>query len=85
MDNTSSVQVSTDEGTWMNLDVSPDGKHIVFDMLGDIVLIPIEGGKTVVLLEGRAWEAQPRFSQDGTQRVVISPELFIYGLEKADA
>ena len=28
--------LDTDEGTWMSLDVSPDGKTIVFDMLGDI-------------------------------------------------
>ena len=27
---------STNEGTWMNLDVSPDGQTIVFDMIGDI-------------------------------------------------
>ncbi len=31
---------STDEGTWMNLDVSPDGKTIIFDMLGDIYSLP---------------------------------------------
>ncbi|MDP6446742.1 MAG: hypothetical protein QF805_23320, partial [Pirellulaceae bacterium] len=35
--------IDTTEGTWMNLDVSPDGKRIVFDMLGDLYLMPIDG------------------------------------------
>ena len=39
------VTITTDEGTWMNLDVSPDGKTIVFDLLGDIYTIPVKGGK----------------------------------------
>ena len=56
---------STDEGTWMNLDVSPDGKQIVFDMLGDIWIMPISGGEAKVLREGLAFEIQPRFSPDG--------------------
>ncbi len=38
------LKLSTDEGTWMNLDVSPDGKHIAFDMLGDIYIMDIKGG-----------------------------------------
>ena len=29
---TSKLSFETDEGTWMNLDVSPDGKQIVFDL-----------------------------------------------------
>ena len=33
----------TSEGTWMNVDVSPDGKRIVFDLLGDIYIMPIDG------------------------------------------
>jgi len=53
------------EGTWMNLDVSPDGKDIVFDLLGDIYKMPISGGKASVLRTGLAWEVQPRFSADG--------------------
>lgn len=61
------VTITTDEGTWMNLDVSPDGKTIVFDMLGDIYSLPIKGGKAKILREGHAFEVQPRFSPDGKQ------------------
>ena len=53
------------EGTWMNLDVSPDGKQIIFDLLGDLYKMPISGGKATVLRSGLAWEVQPRFSPDG--------------------
>ncbi|HEY8930542.1 MAG TPA: amidohydrolase, partial [Mucilaginibacter sp.] len=59
------VTITTDEGTWMNLDVSPDGKTIVFDLLGDIYSIPIAGGKATLIAGGKAWEVQPRFSPDG--------------------
>ena len=59
------ISFTTDEGTWMNLDVSPDGKSIVFDLLGDIYLMPITGGKATLLAGGRAYEVQPRFSPDG--------------------
>jgi len=58
---------TTEEGTWMNLDVSPDGKTIVFDMLGDIYTIPISGGKATALRTGIPFELQPRFSPDGTK------------------
>lgn len=57
----------TDEGTWMNLDVSPDGKTIVFDLLGDIYKMPITGGKATPLRTGIPFEIQPRFSPDGTK------------------
>lgn len=56
---------TTDEGTWMDLDVSPDGKSIVFDLLGDIYTMPFAGGKATLLAGGRAWEVQPRYSPDG--------------------
>ena len=56
---------TTSEGTWMNLDVSPDGNTIVFDMLGDIYSMPITGGKAKVLRSGIPFEVQPRFSPDG--------------------
>ena len=59
------VRFTVEEGTWMNLDVSPDGKEIVFDLLGDIYILPIEGGEARLLRGGPAYEVQPRFSPDG--------------------
>ncbi|XOV95032.1 MAG: amidohydrolase family protein [Bacteroidota bacterium] len=59
------VSFDVEEGTWMNLDVSPDGKKIVFDLLGDIFIMPIEGGTATPLRTGHAFEVQPRFSPDG--------------------
>lgn len=59
------VTITTDEGTWMNLDVSPDGKTVAFDLLGDIYSMPVTGGKATLLAGGKAWEIQPRFSPDG--------------------
>ena len=56
---------NTTEGTWMNLDVSPDGKTVVFDLLGDIYSMPITGGKAKALRTGIPFEIQPRFSPDG--------------------
>lgn len=59
------AEFSTDEGTWMNLDVSPDDREIAFDLLGDIYVMPINGGQAYPVAEGMAWEVQPRFSPDG--------------------
>src|SRR6202008_3113516 len=56
------VEFTVNEGTWMNLDVSPDGKDIVFDLLGDIYILPVTGGEAKVLRQGMAFEVQPRFS-----------------------
>ena len=62
---TKSFTINTDEGTWMNLDVSADGKDIVFDLLGDIYIMPIAGGNATILSGGIAWDVQPRFSPNG--------------------
>ena len=59
------IPLSVNEGTWMNLDVSPDGSRIAFDLLGDIYEIPITGGTASPLLSGHAWEIQPQYSPDG--------------------
>lgn len=62
---TKTVALDVDEGTWLSLDVSPDGKTIVFDLLGDLYTMPIAGGTAKSLTEGVAWDMQPRFSPDG--------------------
>jgi imidazolonepropionase-like amidohydrolase/Tol biopolymer transport system component len=62
---TKTITINTNEGTWMNLDVSPDGKEIVFDMLGDIYSMPITGGTAKILSGGIAFDVQPRFSPNG--------------------
>ena len=61
------VRFSTDEGTWLDLDVSPDGRTILFSMLGDIYALPVEGGQARRLTRGPAWDIQPRFSPDGKE------------------
>ncbi|RYY62789.1 MAG: amidohydrolase [Chitinophagaceae bacterium] len=66
------VSFSVSEGTWMNLDLSPDGKTIVFDLLGDIYSIPATGGEATLLRGGRAFEVQPRFSPDGKKILYTS-------------
>ncbi|WP_371395522.1 amidohydrolase family protein [Fretibacter rubidus] len=62
-----SVPINVTEGTWMSLDVSPDGKTIAFDLLGDIYTIPVTGGTATNIASGMAWEIQPRFSPDGSR------------------
>ncbi len=59
-------------GTWMSVDVSPDGKRLVFDLLGDLYVMPIEGGEAKALTHSVAWEMQPRFSPDGKQIAFVS-------------
>lgn len=61
----SQVPIDVTEGTWMSVDVSPDGRTVVFDLLGDLYLLPIAGGEPTKLTSGPAWDMQPRFSPDG--------------------
>ncbi|MGQ3231265.1 MAG: amidohydrolase family protein, partial [Blastomonas fulva] len=64
---TRTIPIKVDEGTWMNLDVSPDGSRIVFDLLGDIYTMPMSGGAATRIAEGLAYEQHPRFSPDGSR------------------
>jgi len=68
------VQVQTDEGTWMSVDVSPDGQYVVFDMLGDIYRMPASGGDAELLRGGIAWHMQPTYSPDGNYIAYTSDE-----------
>ncbi len=66
------VSFSVNEGTWMNVDISPDGQTLVFDLLGDIYTIPVAGGSAKPLRTGLAFEVQPRFSPDGKKILFTS-------------
>ncbi len=59
------AQLDVTEGTWLNVDVSPDGQSVLFDLLGDIYQMPIDGGEAVALTSGLAWDMQAQYSPDG--------------------
>ncbi len=86
---TRSQTFTTTKGTWISLDVSPDGATIVFDMLGHIYTMPATGGKATAITSGLAYDAQPRFSPDGKRIVFVSDRsggdnLWIMSLDRAD-
>jgi Tol biopolymer transport system component/imidazolonepropionase-like amidohydrolase len=66
------ISFTTDEATWIALDVSPDGKEIVLSILGDLYMLPIEGGEAKRITSGAAYDVQPRFSPDGRSIAFVS-------------
>ena len=56
------VPIDVTRGTWMSVDVSPDGQTIAFDLLGDIYVMPIGGGEARAVASGVAWDMQPKWS-----------------------
>ena len=77
------------EGSWISLDVSPDGQTIVFDLLGDLYTMPFAGGTATSLTQGMAFDGQPRFSPDGQTVAFISDRsggdgLWTISVDKAD-
>ena len=66
------LEFNTTEGTWLSLDISPDGQTIIFDMLGDIYTMPFKGGKATRLTDRMAYDTHPKFSPDGKSIVFTS-------------
>ncbi|MEX2531824.1 MAG: amidohydrolase family protein [Gemmatimonadota bacterium] len=66
------LEFAVDEGTWISVDVSPDGSTLVFDLLGDLYTLPMDGGEATPLTRGIAYDAQPRFSRDGSRVLFVS-------------
>jgi Tol biopolymer transport system component len=83
------IPLKTSEGTWTSLDISPDGKTIIFDMMGDIYTIPVSGGEATPVTKGIAFDMHPRYSPDGKRIAFISDRsgadnLWYIDIEKKD-
>jgi imidazolonepropionase-like amidohydrolase/Tol biopolymer transport system component len=68
------ANIDVTSGTWINVDVSPDGETLLFDLLGDIYTMPISGGEAKPLMTDIAWQMQPKFSPDGKHIAFTSDE-----------
>lgn len=79
------IDFTTDEVTWMSIDVSPDGQTIVFDLLGDLYTLPIAGGQARRIIGGLSFESQPTWSPDGRTIAFLSDRTGIENLWLADA
>ncbi|HJS74756.1 MAG TPA: amidohydrolase, partial [Vicinamibacteria bacterium] len=79
------LEFEVEEGTWMSLDVSPDGKTLVFDLLGDVYTLPIDGGSATRIVGGMSFESQPRFSPDGKTIALLSDRSGVENLWLVDA
>jgi Tol biopolymer transport system component/imidazolonepropionase-like amidohydrolase len=71
---TRTISFRTDAGTGMSVDISPDQRWIVVDLLGNIYRLPATGGKAEILTgdSGIALNFHPVFSPDGTRIAFIS-------------
>ena len=71
------IDFTTDEGTWLSVDVSPDGSWMVFDLLGHVYRAPTSGGGaeaavSLTQASGAAMNYHPRISPDGRTIVWVA-------------
>jgi Tol biopolymer transport system component len=83
------VQFTTTEGSWTSLDISPDGKTLVFDIMGDLYTLPVTGGRANPITKGLAFDSHPRWSPDGKKILFCSDRsgsenIWWIDLEKKD-
>lgn len=84
------IDFTTSETSIRELDVSPDGKRLAFDVLGDIYVAPTDGGKAVAITKGNEWDARPVWSPDGTKIAFVSDrngsdQAFVIEVGKRDS
>lgn len=66
------LNFTVEEGTWISVDVTPDGGQLVFDLLGDLYTLPATGGTAQALTRGMPYDSQPRISPDGEWIAFVS-------------
>lgn len=84
------VAFTVTEGTWMSVDVSPDGASVLFDLLGDIYEVPLAGGAATRLTSGNAWDTDAKYSPDGKRLLFDSDRggsenVWVAGRDGTDA
>ena len=79
------ITFDTDEVTWMQVDVSPDGRTILFDLLGDLYTMPISGGQATRIMGGLSFESQPTWSPDGKTIAFLTDRTGVENLWIANA
>ena len=67
-----SLQFTVNEGSWVSVSMLPDGESFVFDLLGDIYRLDIDGGEAEAITTGMGFDAQPVVSPDGSKIAFIS-------------
>lgn len=66
------ISFTTDEASYMDVDISGDGKTILFTILGDLYKVSAQGGEATQLTRGLAYNAAPKWSPDGNRIAYIS-------------
>ncbi|HEY1144157.1 MAG TPA: amidohydrolase family protein [Sphingomicrobium sp.] len=66
------LKFTTDSGTWMSLDISPDGRSVITDILGDLYVLPVGGGSARRITSGMGFDSQPVYSPDGSHIAFVS-------------
>jgi Tol biopolymer transport system component len=66
------ISFTTEEGSNMSVDLSPDGKTIVFDLLGDLYTLPAKGGNATQITRGIAVNSYPVWSPKGDKIAYLS-------------
>jgi Tol biopolymer transport system component len=85
---TRAIDFTTSEGTDLSVDITGDGRWIVFDLLGHIYRVPAAGGQAEALTQnsGVALNFEPRISPDGQRIAFVSDRegqnnLWIMGID----
>jgi len=87
---TESLEFSTAEGSWLSIDIMPDGQSLVFDLLGDLYSLPIKGGEATRITSGLGFDSQPTVSPNGEWIAFVSDRngadnLWIVRVDGSDA